>query len=116
MECKAECDGSRSGRTVRIRSDSGRFVRPLRIVSDGVRDHVPHDASLLQLLIDGQAEMVDSEVFYDRTKSIAEDLKDLSERPHQPSHVEFHPALTLGVFASSIPFAHHNQVGRVPQA
>ena len=30
---------------------------------------------------------------------------------HLPSHVEFHPALTLGAFAASIPFAHHNQVG-----
>ena len=108
------CAQCTAAREVRVRCDAGRLVRPLLIA-----DRVPEAfESLTQLLIAGACEYVDAGAVDDETFWISTDAADYARgaavaaaagKP-PPSHMEFHPALHMGLSAASIPFAHHNQV------
>ena len=115
VACRGHCPGSQSVGEIRIRSDSSRLVRPLLVgpaVATGVRwggpDGLPE--SLFELYRRGIVEYVDAGLVDDRSMWIADVESKLSRNP---SHLEFHPVLHMGVLAGSIPYAHHNQVLKI---
>ena len=71
-------------------------------------------SSWYNLIESGVVEMID--VRESESTLIAmsdEDLKSASKSSKSYTHMEIHPCMMLGVCASSIPFANHNQSPRI---
>lgn len=104
-----ECNGS----IVDIRTDRGRFLRPLFVVSNLYKLATIEATQVRwnQLLALGILEYVDKEE--ERNLVIAKDFSVLSEkREHPCTHMEIHGSVLYGVSASLIPFPDHNQAPR----
>lgn len=114
---------------IMIFTDAGRICRPLFIIEDGEillkKEHVEEirrgewdDESgngWWRLMNRGFIEIIDKSEEDDMLLiTYPEDLlaKPVEERKKY-THCEFHPALILGIGASSIPFSNHNQSPRV---
>lgn len=96
---------------IRISSDAGRACRPLYVVERGELLVTPADVDDLRsirakwddLIRAGKIEYLD--VAEEETASIAMSARDIT--PYT-THCEIHPAVILGVTASTIPFPTHN--------
>ena len=95
-----------------IWSDPGRLMRPLfsGYVGIDVNDKIKNSQTFEELLENGYIEFLDS---------LEEDIAVVNTREEESelmqkfcTHSEIHPALMLGVSASSIPFPDHNQSPR----
>lgn len=98
-----------------FRTFQGRIIRPLLVVKDGKLEITPDDintlykqkAGITKLAKIGKIEFVDS---------MEQEFSYLAEKPDSLSkkttHCEIHPALLLGLAASTIPFPEHNQSPR----
>ena len=99
------------GSEVRINSDAGRACRPLYVVEKGRLLVTRKDVAELravrmkwdELISCGKVEYLD--VAEEEIALIAMSLDEITE---QTTHCEIHPALILGVTASTIPFPTHN--------
>jgi DNA-directed RNA polymerase II subunit RPB2 len=106
---------------IRIHTDTGRCVRPLIIVKNGslritkqdIIDVETRKKTWNTLLNEQKIEYIDADE--EETCTIAFSEKDLHERRDKLdfTHCELHPAMMLGITASNIPFAEHNQAPRV---
>jgi len=100
---------------VYINTDSGRLMRPLVKVEDGVplltREHVEKlargEITFWDLVREGVIEMLDPEE--EENALVAELPWDVNK---EHTHMELWPAAIMGVSASTIPYAEHNQAPR----
>ena len=96
---------------VRIHTDVGRCCRPLFVLdeSQDISNHVKHNYEDLVRL--GLVELLDPDE--EECALIAFSQEDLTKRSHLKfTHCEIHPALMLGICATMIPYANHNQAPR----
>ena len=90
---------------IRVNTDAGRICRPLFIVKNNKID-LPEHRTWSDLLMSGAIEYVDSDE--EENLYIAMFQSQLDNH----THCEIHPSMILGVCASTIPFANHNQSPR----
>lgn len=92
-----------------INCDEGRCMRPLFVVQNGEvlikKEHV--SLSWDEMMNEGLIEYVDSEEEEDSLFAL--NFDDITP---QTTHMDLHPSLILGISASQIPFANHNQSPR----
>ena len=96
---------------VRIHTDVGRCCRPLFVLNgtNDISNHVKHNYEELVRL--GLVELLDPDE--EECALIAFSQEDLTKRSHLKfTHCEIHPALMLGICATMIPYANHNQAPR----
>ena len=96
---------------VRIHTDVGRCCRPLFVLNgtNDISNHVKHNYEDLVRL--GLVELLDPDE--EECALIAFSQEDLTKRSHLKfTHCEIHPALMLGICATMIPYANHNQAPR----
>jgi len=105
---------------VKIRTDAGRFIRPLLVVSDNkillTKEMFNEDTTFKDLYRRGHIEWVDAEE--EENLLIAMTPADLEKAKTKEgdhnfykyfTHCELHPSTMFGIAASFIPFANHNQ-------
>lgn len=109
-------------REIRIHTDPGRCTRPLLVVKENellINEEIleklkNNKMNYNDLVRYGYIEYIDADE--EETCLIAFDENDLNERKSvdmEFTHCEMHPAMMLGITASNIPFAEHNQAPRV---
>ncbi|KAG5860186.1 DNA-directed RNA polymerase subunit B [Encephalitozoon hellem] len=110
---------------IRIQSDAGRPCRPLMVVKDNKLVITEEDIGRLRrgeikwdnLIGEGFIEFLDVEeeemsMIAMSTKVLDDERKSSSDVKISYTHCEIHPALILGICASTIPFPDHNQSPR----
>ena len=95
-----------ANKQVRVLMDGGRMVRPLFVVRAGRLSDVRR-TSWIDYVMAGDIEYLDVEEA--ACSMIAMTPAGVSK---DSTHCEIHPALSLGILASMIPFPHHNQSPR----
>jgi len=97
-----------------VNCDSGRMLRPLLVVENGKlklsKDHIERlrsGESFEMLIREGVVELLDAEE--EENALIAVNPEEVSEKT---THVEIWPPAIMGVSASTIPYAEHNQSPR----
>lgn len=95
---------------IKIYTDAGRCVRPLIILENGKYPTIKPEDTWSDLLRQGKVEYIDC--MEEENLLIAFSEKDIEERGLEFTHCELHPSAMLGVTASNIPFAEHNQAPR----
>jgi len=104
--------------TIYIYSDDGRCIRPLFTIEDGTMTikHIDKNLiekcewkSLLSDMLLGKCCVEYLDAHESETIMIANTESDITKFI---THVEIHPSMILGILASCIPFAHHNQSPR----
>ena len=104
---------------IKIRTDSGRFCRPLLLVHDNKvvmkRENLKGKVKLRDLIRHGLIEYVDAEeeenllIAMDTSFLQGEKAGEIVYFSKQYTHCEIHPSMMFGVVGSFIPFANHNQ-------
>ncbi|CAD25744.1 DNA-DIRECTED RNA POLYMERASE II SECOND LARGEST SUBUNIT [Encephalitozoon cuniculi GB-M1] len=110
---------------IRVQSDAGRPCRPLLVVKDNKLVITAEDIRKLKrgeikwdnLVTSGFIEFLDVEeeemsMIAMNTKILADESRNSSDVSVSYTHCEIHPALILGICASTIPFPDHNQSPR----
>ena len=95
---------------IRITTDSGRSIRPLIIVTNGVLPVFDPNETWSDYIKQGKIEYIDSAE--EENLLIAFDEEDMNKRKLHFTHCEIHASAMLGVVAGNIPFAEHNQAPR----
>lgn len=95
---------------IRIHTDAGRCCRPLFVCKDNnISEHIKFNYN--ELLSRGMVELLDPDE--EECALIAFSQEDMNKRSHLKfTHCEIHPALMLGICATMIPYANHNQAPR----
>ena len=98
---------------IRINTDAGRCCRPVFVLNkdtgNSIQEHIKHDWNTL--VTKGLVELIDPDE--EECALIAFSQDDLDKRSNLPfTHCELHPSLMLGICASMIPYANHNQAPR----
>jgi DNA-directed RNA polymerase II subunit RPB2 len=97
---------------IRIHTDVGRCCRPVFVLNENtgnsIETHVKHEYTDLVRL--GLVELLDPDE--EECALIAFSQEDMNKRKLNFTHCEIHPALMLGICATMIPYANHNQAPR----
>jgi len=101
----------KESKELHIFTGPGRFCRPLLVVENiGQLNEETKDCTWIELLSKGIVEYID--IAEEEEIMIAMNLKQLNKNPEEYTHLEIHPSVILGICASIIPFAQHNQAPR----
>lgn len=102
-----------SEKKIFIHTDRGRFTRPLFRVTNRQIDLQLEGVQEWKQLVVGDTSCIDYIDIYETNNClIATNVSDLTNPDCDYTHCEIHPSLILGVLASCIPFANHNQSPR----
>ena len=102
-----------SEKNIYIHTDRGRFIRPLfRIKDNKLLLKIDKNIEWKDLVV-GDNSIIDYiDVYESNNCLIANKISDLQKKDYNYTHCEIHSSLILGVLASCIPFANHNQSPR----
>ena len=95
---------------IRVNTDGGRICRPLFIVEDGKLNHAGSRSAKCwsDLIMSSVIEYIDG----DEEENTYIAISQSALQNDNYTHCEIHPSMMLGVCASIIPFANHNQSPR----
>lgn len=108
LRCSPEISICYNKEEIKIYTDSGRCLRPL--INLKYKDKYTKELSWYDCILNGVVEYLDCSE--EENMLIAFDENDIHKRKLNFTHQELDPSAMLGITASTIPFAEHNQAPR----